>query len=154
MTQLLIVVALTSLAIGAAWLVRRRNGSPGPITASGSATSWSALPQHLERTDFSRPDAPWLVVAFTSATCSTCASTWSAARALESPAVAVVEVEYGADPELHRRYGIDGVPTIAIVDASGGVHRWLVGPTSATHLWGAVAEAREPGSLPPGCGDH
>jgi hypothetical protein len=154
MTQLLLVVALTALAVGAAGLVRRRSASADPLAAAAAGTAGSALPQHLDRADFDRPDTPWLVVAFTSATCSTCASVRSAAQPLESTAVAVVEVEYGAQPELHRRYSIDGVPTIAIVDAAGGVRRWIVGPVSATHLWAAVAEAREPGSVPPGCGNH
>lgn len=154
MSQLLLVAALTALAVGVAWLVRRRVGAADPVAAAASGTAGSALPSHLDRSDFGEPDTPWLVVAFTSATCATCAATWSAVQPLESPAVAVAEVEYGAQPELHRRYGIDGVPVVAIVDDHGAVHRWLVGPTSATHLWAAVAEAREPGSIPPGCGNH
>ena len=43
---------------------------------------------------------------------------------------------------------------VVIADAEGVVHRSFLGTVSATHLWAAVAEARDPGSAPPGCGEH
>jgi hypothetical protein len=73
------------------------------------------------------------------------------ARQLDSPAVATQEVEVAAEPGLHERYGIDAVPTTVLCDAHGGVIRSFLGPVTATHLWAAVADAREPGSVPPGC---
>ncbi len=92
------------------------------------------------------------MVVFTSATCATCAATWEVARQLASSAVATQEVEAIRDAALHDRYGIDAVPTTIVCDAEGGVVRSFLGPVSATHLWAAVAEARSPGSVPPGCG--
>jgi hypothetical protein len=43
------------------------------------------------------------------------------------------------------------VPTALVVDAEGVVAASFVGPVTATDLWAAVAEAREPGSTPGGC---
>ena len=111
----------------------------------------------LDRADFVRPEAPWLVVVFTSATCQTCGGVWEKAVPLdagpEGP-VAVQRVEVTAEPELHRRYGIDAVPLVLIADPAGIVRSHFLGPVTATDLWAAVAEAREPGSTPERCHDH
>jgi hypothetical protein len=76
------------------------------------------------------------------------------AQALHSDAVVVQELEVAAEAELHRRYGIDAVPLVLIVDGEGVVVRHFLGPVTATDLWAAVAEAREPGSTPESCHDH
>ncbi|MEO7427808.1 MAG: hypothetical protein ABIY48_00345, partial [Acidimicrobiales bacterium] len=101
--------------------------------------------------DFPRPDAAWLVVVFTSATCNTCAGVWERAQPLESEAVAISEAELTAARDLHDRYGIEAVPTTVVVDVEGVVRASFLGPVTATDLWAAVAEAREPGSTPDAC---
>ena len=101
--------------------------------------------------DFDRPDAPWLVVVFTSATCDTCAGVWERAQHLASDAVAVQEAEVTARKDLHDRYAIEAVPATLVADADGVVVRSFLGPVTATDLWAAVAEAREPGSTPDSC---
>ena len=138
------VVLATVVALLAAWIQRRR-------PASSPVVDRHHVPTSVDRSDFVRPSAEWLVVVFTSATCNTCAATWEVARQLDSPVVATQEVEVGTEPALHERYGIDAVPTTVVCDADGGVVRSFLGPVTATHLWAAVAEAREPGSVPPGC---
>ena len=110
-------------------------------------TRW-AVPTQLDRDDFDRPDAEWLVVVFTSATCATCAGVWQKAAVLASGAVAVQEVEVGERRDLHDRYGIEAVPTTVVADADGVVMASFVGPPTATDLWAVVAEARAPGSTP------
>ena len=55
-------------------------------------------PAQLDRADFPRPEAPWLVVLFTSSNCDSCAGLYDKAAALESDEVAVTEVEYFARP--------------------------------------------------------
>jgi hypothetical protein len=105
-------------------------------------------PAQLDRTDFAAPHAPWLVAVFSSATCHTCADVVRKALVVACDEVAVDEVEYGARPETHRRYAIDAVPIVVVADADGVVHRSFVGPVSATDLWAAVAEARQPGTTP------
>jgi hypothetical protein len=145
MERLLIAVVLAGLALAIAWVLQRRQRSDAPVRTG------YAVPAQLDRADFARPEAPWLVVVFTSATCGTCAATWDKARPLASDAVAVQEVEHVADRPLHDRYSIEAVPTTLVADAQGVVQKSFVGPVTATDLWAAVAEARRPGSTPDAC---
>jgi hypothetical protein len=88
---------------------------------------------------------------FTSATCTTCQGVWERAQPLASELVAVQELEHRAERAVHDRYEIEAVPTTLVADAEGVVVASFVGPVTATDLWAAVAEAREPGSTPGGC---
>lgn len=142
MSSVLVGVIVVVLACVAALVLRRR--TPEPPTQS----TWSA-PQQLDRSEFFRPEAPWLVVAFTSATCHTCAAVAAKLEPLRSDAVAVEVIDYELHKSLHERYRIDAVPTTVIANADGVVQRHFIGPVTATDLWAAVAEAREPGSTPP-----
>jgi len=147
MMQLVIAVLVFAAAVLVAVVLRRRRGPDGP-----TQVTWTA-PSQVARGDFERPDADWLVAVFSSATCASCAGMVDKARALASAAVVVEEVEAKARPELHRRYGIDAVPITVVADREGLVRAAFVGPATATDLWAAVAEVREPGSSPePGLG--
>lgn len=149
MERLAIVVVVTLVAAVVAYVLgRRTSGANAPV-----ATGFH-IPEQLHRHDFDRPDAEWLVVVFTSDTCNTCAAMIDKASALASDAVAVQNVEVTADAELHERYQIDGVPTTVVADARGEVRAHFLGPTTATDLWAAVAEVREPGSVPDSCEAH
>ncbi len=143
MDRLALVVALAAAALVVAWLVQRRQQSDAPVRTG------YRVPAQLDRADFDRPDAPWIVVVFTSATCSTCAGVWEKAVHLGSDEVAVQEAEYGARRDLHDRYRIDAVPTVLVADAEGVVVRSFVGPVTATDLWAAVAQARAGEDGPP-----
>jgi len=143
--RIALAVALAAAAVLVAWLLQRRERADAPVRTGFS------VPAQVDRADFDRPEAPWLVAVFTSATCSTCAGTWDKARHLASSAVAVQEVELGAHRALHERYAIDAVPATLVVDGDGVVRRSFLGPVTATDLWAAVAEAREPGSTPDAC---
>jgi hypothetical protein len=79
---------------------------------------------------------------------------WDRARHLECGDVAVQELEVAARKDLHDRYRIEAVPTTVVADAAGVVRQSWVGPITATDLWAAVAELREPGSTPGPCPDH
>jgi hypothetical protein len=142
-TRLLVVAAVVVVAVLVALIVQRRR--PDAPVRTGFA-----IPEQLDRADFTRPDAPWLVAVFTSATCATCADVWTKAAVLASDDVAVQELEYGRDRALHDRYAIDAVPALVVVDADGVVRRSFLGPVSATHLWAALAEVRGE-AVPPGC---
>jgi len=146
MERLAIAAVLVAVAVVVALVLQRRRPD------APTQPAWS-VPAQVDRQDFARPDAPWLVAVFTSATCSTCAGVYDKARALASDAVVVDDVELGERPREHERYAIDAVPTLVVADAEGVVRASFVGPVTATDLWAAVAEAREPGSTPPGC-DH
>ena len=144
MDRLLLLVLVAATAGTLAHLVQRRRPD-APVR-----TGWS-VPQQLDRRDFDRPDAPWLVAVFTSATCDTCGSVVEVARPLESQAVAFQEVEAGERRDLHDRYAVDAVPMVLLVDGVGVVRDHHLGPVTATHLWGSLAELRQPGSTPDGC---
>lgn len=134
--MLLTAVVVGLAAVAVALVLRRRAVRP-----LEPAANWH-VPTTLQRRDFERPEAPWLVVAFTSATCHTCAATWERTRMLESAEVAVQQVEAKADRELHERYRVDAVPLVVVADADGGVQAHFLGPVAAADLWGALAELR------------
>ena len=136
MERVLIAAAVVVVAVVVAVVLERRR--PEAPTQGG----W-AVPAQLDRADFARPEAPWLVAVFTSATCDSCARTIEQARVLAGDAVAVDEAEVKARPDLHRRYHIDAVPTVVVADAEGVVRRSFTGPPSATDLWAAVAGVRD-----------
>jgi hypothetical protein len=143
--RIVVAVALGAVALLVAAVLQRRQRPAAPIRTG------YAVPGQVDRADFIRPEAPWLVAVFTSATCGTCAGVWERAQPLASDAVAVQELEHGRDRAVHDRYEIDAVPATLVVDAEGVVVASYVGPVTATDLWAAVAEARDPGSTPPGC---
>lgn len=147
MERLVLAAVLLAVAVVVALVLQRRRPQPPGRPAF-------TVPDRLDRADFERADAPWLVAVFTSATCDSCRGVWDKARHLDSDQVAVQEVEAVRDRGLHQRYGIDAVPLVVVADRSGVVGAHFLGPVSATDLWAAVAEVREPGTVPPhdGCG--
>jgi hypothetical protein len=136
MLRIVIVAAVVAVAFAVAFLAQRRAPHAPARTGHG-------VPAQLDRADFVNPAAPWLIAVFTSATCDVCADTWQKATVLESSDVAVQQIEYQSDRRLHDRYAIEAVPLLLVVDDRGVVRNSFVGPVSATHLWAAVAEARE-----------
>lgn len=138
MERVVLAVVLVVVAAVIAIVLQRRKPAPP------ADTEWN-VPVQLDRRDFDRPDAEWLVAVFTSATCDACADVWSRAQHLGAGAdgpVVVQRIEVGAEPELHRRYGIDAVPLVLIVDADGVVARHVLGPVTTADLWAAMAEVR------------
>lgn len=141
MTNILIAAAVVLCAAAAAFVGRKRR-------PQAPTQPRMQVPSQVDRADFDGSDKGWLVAVFSSASCHTCADVVAKARALASRDVAVHDVEYGAARDLHRRYDIDAVPTVIIVDGEGVVRQSFMGPVTATDLWAAVAECREPGSRP------
>jgi hypothetical protein len=135
--RIVIAVAIFAVAGGIAWWLERRRVVEPP--SQGRAV----VPQQLDRHDFARPGAPWLVVLFTSQHCDSCAGLFDKAKPLESAEVSVMEVEYGAHPELHRRYQIDAAPVTVLVDAAGVTRASFVGAFAAPELWNAFATVRD-----------
>jgi hypothetical protein len=135
--QLLIALAVAFTAGVVAWEIRRRT-TVDPPTQPDSFD----VPAMLDRADFGRPDAPWLVAVFSSATCLSCQDAWDKARHLESDEVAVQKVEALERKDLHERYAIDAVPMIVVADEDGVTRASFVGVPSAADLWSALAELR------------
>ncbi|MFM7065111.1 MAG: thioredoxin family protein [Actinomycetes bacterium] len=147
MERIVVALVLAAVAAGIAVLTDRRRRHDAP-----TQPRTYAAPLQVDRAEFVRPDAEWLVLAFTSSTCGTCADVAAKVAVLEGPEVAVEVVDSVAQRDLHVRYQIEAVPIVAVAGADGVVQASFVGPVSATHLWGALAELREPGSVPEGCG--
>jgi hypothetical protein len=138
-----IVIAVVILAaVGAvAWALRRRPPEAPPRDVY-------PVPKQLDRSDFSRPDAAWLVALFSSAACDSCRGLGAKLGPLESADVATCEIEAEQQGALHRRYELAAIPTTVVADRDGVVRRAFVGAFTATDLWAAVAELRDPGSTP------
>ncbi|MEX0767583.1 MAG: thioredoxin domain-containing protein [Microthrixaceae bacterium] len=149
MDRLLPALFLAVVVIAVAIFLQRKK-SAGPT----DAITEHRAPTQLERSEFDSPNKPWLVAVFTSTSCSTCEQVWATAAVLESAEVAVQQIEVTQFPRLHEKYAITAVPIVALVGKDGLVQASFLGPVSATHLWAAVAELRNPGSVPPGCTDH
>ena len=148
MPRVVVVLVLVLVAVALAEVIRRRTAAPAPVRTGAIA------PGQLDRGDFARPAASWLVVLFSSETCLSCEGAWEKVELLESDAVAVERVSFQADRERHERYGVDAVPLVLVADAEGVVRSTFVGPPSAADLWASLAELRSPGSVPEGCDHH
>lgn len=146
MGRLLLAVAVVGLVALAAEVVRRRRSADPPTQAQGE------IPSQLDRGDFVGDG--WLVAVFTSASCATCADVVRKAEVLRSSEVAVATATFQDDRALHERYDIDAVPCLVIADADGVVHAGFLGPVTATDLWAAIANARDPGSIDGGACDR
>jgi hypothetical protein len=140
MERLAVVVVVFAVA-GLLALVQQRR-RPAPPTQPASFV----VPAQLDRADFARPDARFLVALFSSTTCDGCAAVREKARVLEARDVAYQEISYQADRALHDRYKVDAVPMVLIADAQGVVVNSFVGDVTAIDLWGAAATAREESS--------
>jgi hypothetical protein len=149
MSQVVVLVALVAVVAVVALVIQRRQAPAAPVRAVAPA-----VPDHLDRADFDRPDAPWLVAAFSSSSCLACQGTWEKVAVLESQDVAVQDLPFQEHRALHERYAIDAVPLVLVADAAGEVRASFVGPPSAADLWASLAELREPGTVPPGCDHH
>ncbi|HVE94897.1 MAG TPA: thioredoxin family protein [Acidimicrobiales bacterium] len=137
MDRLAPMLAVLVVALIVAFVLRRRKPA-----APTQPQLWPA-PVQLDRADFVRPAAPWLVAVFTSATCEGCARVTAKAEVLAGDEVAYEAVPFQERRDLHERYGVEAAPTTVIADADGVVQKSFVGDVSATDLWAALASLRE-----------
>ncbi|MEM9134046.1 MAG: thioredoxin domain-containing protein [Actinomycetota bacterium] len=139
MTRVLILLALTAVAVGIAYLLQRRRPDPP------SAPSYRA-PSQLDRDDFLRPEAPILVAVFASTTCDTCPRAWETVQAVAgryADLMSVQRIDVQDDPDTHKRYRIDGVPTTVVADPEGVVQEAFFGPMTDEQLLGVLPPAPE-----------
>ena len=137
MERVLLAVGIALAVALLAWaLERRRPQAP-------TQRRW-AVPDQLDRADFERPGAPWLVAVFSSETCDSCATAVERARVLASADVAVQEVEVTARGDLHRRYNVEAVPTLLVADRQGVVRATIVGPPGLDELESALGDLTKP----------
>ncbi len=143
MSRLILMLVVLVLAAGVAYVLRRRQRPQAPT----QPRAWP-VPMQLDRDDFVRPDAPFLVVVFTSEACGNCERVVSKTALLATKDVAYEQVPYQSDKARHERYGVEAVPMVLIADAHGVVQKSFVGDVTAIDLWGAVATVRDPSSEP------
>lgn len=124
------VVVAVVIALLAERRRQRRVGAPAFVA-----------PERVDRADFRRSDAPWLLVVFTSKTCDTCAAVVAMITELESDEVATQELEVGRDGEVHERYGVRAVPLLVLADRSGEVRFHVFGPVRRDEVDAALADA-------------
>jgi hypothetical protein len=138
-----IVIAVVILvAVGVIAFVMRRRPPDAP------PRDVYPVPKQLDRNDFPRAEAAWLVALFSSAACHSCQGLGDKLTPLESGDVVVCEIDAEHQGALHRRYELAAIPTTVVADHEGVVRRAFVGAFTATDLWAAVAELRAPGSTP------
>ena len=133
--RLLLAAVVVVVAVVAARLLERRRPDP-------PARDVYPVPAQLDRNDFPRPDAPWIIVLFSSGTCDSCAPMAAKVAGFESETVATCDIEVTEERELHRRYRIEGVPMVVVADADGVVRAGFVGAVSSSDLAGALAEVQ------------
>ena len=136
MIRLLLVMAVIAVAVVLNKVLRKR-------TVQAPTQANPSMPTQIDRNDFSESDKDWLVLAFTSSTCQTCADIERKAVVLKSRSVAVEICEFTSHREMHKKYAIDAVPTLLIADGQGVVHKGFLGPASATDIWAALARVRD-----------
>jgi hypothetical protein len=135
--QALIAVAVAAIAGVVALVITRRTRADAPTQPDSYE-----VPAMLDRADFDRPEAPWLVAVFSSATCLSCQDAWEKAGQLESAEVVVQDIEAIDRKDLHEKYDIDAVPMIVVADDEGVTRASFIGVPSAGDLWAALAELR------------
>lgn len=134
MERYLIALAVLAVALVLARILRERR-SP----AVAPSRDWH-LPSHIDPADVGITDGRWAVVMFSSTTCETCRSVREAAAPLESDTVALVEVPYQTEKQLHDRYGIEAVPATVVMAPDGDVRAAWIGVIEPGVFWSTVSE--------------
>lgn len=137
MERVLLAVGIAAIVAVVAVLLERRRPEPP------SQRKW-AVPAQLDRTDFDRPGAPWLLAVFSSATCESCRTAIARAAVLASGDVVVQDVEFSARRDLHERYNIETVPMLVVADRQGVVRAHFIGTPAEGEVEAAFAELTSP----------
>lgn len=137
MERVLLAVGIALVVAVVAVLVERRRPEPP------SQRKW-AVPAQLDRADFDRPGAPWLLAVFSSATCESCRTAVARAAVLASGDVVVQNVEFSARRDLHERYNIETVPMLVVADRQGVVRAHFIGTPAEGEVESAFRELTAP----------
>ena len=133
----MIALALGVVAVGVAYVLSRR-GRDAPTSDK------VVVPRQVDRADFVRPSAPWLLVVFTSVTCDSCARAVALASPFEGPSIAYEEVPWQTRRDLHDRYRVDTVPLLLLARADGLVVQSWAGTPAAPDFAAALAVCDSP----------
>ncbi|MEM7285324.1 MAG: hypothetical protein AAF480_03150 [Actinomycetota bacterium] len=122
MLTLVVVLVVVAVAAAIAYLVNGR--SP-----DAPSTPQFAAPQQLDRSDFERPETPWLLALFSSETCLSCHDARAVLSDVSFSSVVVQDLPVESHKAVHDRYGVDAVPIVTLADTEGVVRwSWLGAP--------------------------
>ncbi|MDG1196986.1 MAG: thioredoxin family protein [Actinomycetota bacterium] len=132
MVRLLIAFTLILISISIAVIVERRK------VENPFSVKRNQLPTLVPPQDFGlEPEAA--IIVFTESTCRSCSAVLALLRGPAGANVTVTEVEYGENLDLHRKYGIDTVPTTVLVEGDGNVVEGWIGKIEVGELARALA---------------
>ena len=132
MVRLLIAFTLILISVSIAVIVERRK------VENPFSVKRNQLPTLVPPQDFGlEPEAA--IIVFTESTCRSCSAVLALLRGPAGANVTVAEVEYGENLDLHRKYGIDTVPTTVLVERDGNVVEGLIGKIEVGELARALA---------------
>ena len=110
---------------------------------SGTTTSISvrrnSLPARVPAVEVGLAEGPAIII-FTEASCHSCRDVVRLIRGPAGAGLPVADVEYGAEPTLHRKFNIDTVPTTVVVDKQGTVIAGWTGRVDLREFATALAE--------------
>ena len=132
MVRLLIAFTLILISVSIAVIVERRK------VENPFSVKRNQLPTLVPPQDFGlEPEAA--IIVFTESTCRSCSAVLALLRGPAAANVTVAEVEYGENLDLHRKYGIDTVPTTVLVERDGNVVEGWIGKIEVGELARALA---------------
>ncbi len=135
MERLAIAAVLVVIALAVAFVAQRRRG------AAASGVPHSSVPASVDLGSLDIDTGPAIVV-FTEETCRTCAAAIAVVRGPAGAGLPVTEVPFADERELHRRHGIDTVPTTVVADLDGQVVDGWIGRVDMSGLAAALAQVR------------
>ncbi|WP_419912502.1 hypothetical protein [Candidatus Poriferisodalis sp.] len=135
MERFAIAAVLVVIALAVAFVAQRRRG------AAASGVPHSSVPASVDLGSLGIDAGPAIVV-FTEETCRTCAAAIAVVRGPAGAGLPVTEVPFADERELHRRHGIDTVPTTVVADPDGNVVDGWIGRVELSALAAALAQVR------------
>ena len=110
----ILVLLLGAFAISVAYIANnRRTDSP--------SVPKSSLPIQVDRNDFEMPVMKWLLVFFSSESCSSCIQVRETLSDIPLNSIHIQEVSFPQEKNLHNRYAINSVPIVLIANLEGVV---------------------------------
>ena len=112
--NLMLFLLLGAFAIIVAYIANnRRTDSP--------SVPKSSLPIQVDRNDFNMPGMKWLLVFFSSESCSSCIQVREILSEIPLNSIHIQEVSFPQEKNLHTRYAINSVPIVLIANLEGVV---------------------------------
>ena len=112
--NLMLFLLLGAFAIIVAYIANnRRTDSP--------SVPKSSLPIQVDRNDFNMPGMKWLLVLFSSESCSSCIQVREILSEIPLNSIHIQEVSFPQEKNLHTRYAINSVPIVLIANLEGVV---------------------------------